>query len=511
MVCAVLPRIHLMANSAACALLSSVAVARAAGPIGNDGDPIATSEYAIDLSQGVVLGGSRATGLGGAYVAIGEGVSGNLYNPAAPAVRAAHSFQDTRVDLGFGAAFPAGVSEKDYFNSGSRTEVDAPRSDELSFVFLQVVGNLQDGPWGGGIAFDFQTYGLQRGDTAGGATEDELTARFVTTHLQLARRFGDLSFGIGSRLTGLTILRNRYPIFETTGSALELGAHYRPTDRQFRLGVGLHSQVDPSNSAGTGGEVVVTAEGDRIIPADPNDPATVDEALYVPARVSLPWGIAGGAAFQVGRPFNPDWDNPEKLVAELERYLRWREQERRRWRRTVLALGREQGRDVEALRAAIDAQINTERALDQERLRHAKQAVDAALRTRYAALSRRYLLVSAALHVTGPLQDAVGVESFLERTVHRAGLETTFSPRLGVESEVVPHWLTLRAGSYYEPTRFSSPDAAARLHGTFGTDLRLIRWKVFGLVHDDTFWRTTGSVDYAARYLSFGAGVGVWH
>jgi hypothetical protein len=510
MVCALLPTRRLLAIAAASAWLAGVGVAHAAGPIGNDGDPITTSDYAVDLSQGVVLGGSRATGLGGAYVAIGEGVSGNLYNPAAPAVRAAYSFQDTRFDLGFGAAFPAGVSEKDYFNSGSRTDVGAPRSNELAFVFLEVVGNLQDGPWGGAIAFDFQTYGLRRSETPGGATADELTARFTTTHLQLARRLGDFSFGIGSRLTGLTILRNREPIFDTTGSAVELGAHYRPTNQQFRVGFALHSQVDPSTGTGSD-EVVKTADGDQLIPADPDDPTTLDDALYIPARVTLPWEVAAGVAFQIGRPFNPEWDNPEALVVELERYLRWREQERRRWRRHVLALAREQGRDPEALGAAIDAQINAERALDQEQLRRARRTVDTALRTRYAALSRRYLLVSAAVHVTGPLEDAVGVESFLERTVHRAGLVPTYSPRLGLESEVIPRWLTLRAGSYYEPTRFSSPDAAARLHGTFGMDLRLIKWKVFGLVHEDTYWRATGSVDYAARYLSFGAGLGIWH
>ncbi len=499
----------LVALATACTWIASAGPALAAGPIGNNGDPITTSDYAVDLSQGVVLGGSRATGLGGAYVAIAEGVSGNLYNPAAPAVRAAYSFRDTRVDLGLGAALPTGIAEKDYFNSGRRTDVGAPRTDQLAFLFFEVVANLQDGPWGGAIAFDFQTYGLQRGNTATG-NDDELSARFATTHLQLARRFGDFSFGVGSRLTGLTILRNQEPIFDTTGSAIELGALYRPIHRPYRLGVALHSEVDPSTTT-SGDEIVTTAEGDRVIPSDPNDPTALDDALYIPARVTLPWEVAAGAAIQFGRPFNPEWDNPERLIAELRRYLRWREQERQRWRRHVLSLASGQDRDMEALAAALDAQINAERALDQEQLRQGKEQVDAALRARYRSLPRRYLLVSTALHVTGPLDDAVGVESFLERTVQRAGLEPTFSPRLGVESEVIPHWLALRAGTYYEPTRFSNLRAAARVHGTFGADLRLVRWKVFGLVHEGTAWRITGSVDYAARYLSFGAGLGIWH
>ena len=503
------PRRTLGVLSTAVVTLTHSAVALGAGPLGDDGDPIATSNYAVDMSQGVVLGGSRATGLGGAYVAIAEGVSGNLYNPAAPAVRAAYSFRDTRFDLGIGAAFPGGISEKDYFNRGRRTNVGAPQSDQLAFVFFEVVGNLQDGPWGGGVAFDFQTYGLQRSQ-APTAPQEELTARFATTHLQLARRLGDFAFGVGLRLTGLTILRDKEPIFDTTGSALELGAHYRPTDQQFRLGLALHSQVDPTTSTRSD-EVGVSPDGDIVIVADPDNPSSFDGALYIPHRVTLPWEIAAGAAIQFGRPFNPRWRNPARLIAELRRYLKWREQERLRWRQHELAIGAENGRDVESLREALDAQINAERALDRARLRRTQQQVEAALRARYQALSRRYLLVATSLHVTGPLVDAVGVESFLERTVQRSGGATTYSPRLGVESEVVPRWLVLRAGTYYEPTRFFGRDSAARVHGTFGADLKLLKWKVFGLVREGTFWRATGSVDYAARYLSFGAGLGIWH
>ena len=509
MACAWFPGRTVAALSTAAVVLAHGEVALGAGPLGDDGDPIATSNYAVDMSQGVVLGGSRATGLGGAYVAIAEGVSGNLYNPAAPAVRAAYSFRDTRLDLGIGAAFPGGVSDKDYFNSGSRTDVGAPRNDQFAFLFFEVVGNLQDGPWGGGLALDFQTYGLQR-SRATTTPEEELTARFVTTHLQLARRFGDFSFGIGSRLTGLTILRDKAPIFDTTGSALELGAHYRPTDRQFRLGLALHSQVDPTTSTRSD-EVIVSPDGDVVVLADPANPASLDGALYIPDRVTLPWEIAAGAAIQFGRPFNPRWRNPTRLLAELRRYMKWREQERLRWQRHELTLGVEEGRDVEALREALDAQIDAERALDRAHLRRAQQQVDAALRARYEALSRRFLLVTTAVHVTGPLANAVGVESFLERTVQRSGGATTYSPRLGVESEVVPHWLVLRTGTYCEPTRFSGRGSALRLHGTFGADLKLLKWKVFGLVHEGTFWRATGSIDYAARYLSFGAGLGIWH
>ena len=54
---------------------------RAAGPLGPDGSPVATSDFTIDVFGGPVLGGSRMTGLGGAYTAIAEGTDGNLQNP----------------------------------------------------------------------------------------------------------------------------------------------------------------------------------------------------------------------------------------------------------------------------------------------------------------------------------------------------------------------------------------------------------------------------------------------
>ncbi|MFO0570549.1 MAG: hypothetical protein U0263_33230 [Polyangiaceae bacterium] len=118
--------------------------------------------------------------------------------------------------------------------------------------------------------------------------------------------------------------------------------------------------------------------------------------------------------------------------------------------------------------------------------------------------------MSSSLLVTGPVKDAVGVESFIERRVQRSGQKATFTPRLGVESEVVPRWLKLRAGSYGEPTRFSSRGARARLHGTVGFEQKLFPWTVFGLFDDGTEWRLSGALDGARRYLSWGVSLGVW-
>ena len=106
-------------------------------------------------------------------------------------------------------------------------------------------------------------------------------------------------------------------------------------------------------------------------------------------------------------------------------------------------------------------------------------------------------------------KDAVGIESFLQRVVARSGERVSLSPRLGIETEFVPNWVRVRMGTYGEPTRFVT--SSNRLHGTFGFDVKLFPWSVFGLFEDGTEWRLSAAVDAAPRYLGWGAGIGVWH
>jgi len=85
------------------------------------------------------------------------------------------------------------------------------------------------------------------------------------------------------------------------------------------------------------------------------------------------------------------------------------------------------------------------------------------------------------------------------------------SPRLGLETEAVPDWVKVRAGTYGEPTRFSASKAAGRLHGTLGFDVKLFSWSVFGVFHESTSWRVGAVLDAAERYLSWGLTAGIWH
>jgi hypothetical protein len=126
-------------------------------------------------------------------------------------------------------------------------------------------------------------------------------------------------------------------------------------------------------------------------------------------------------------------------------------------------------------------------------------------------MARFYVLVTASVLLSGPVEDAVGVESFLRQEVDRSGESLTYTPRLGVETEAIPHWLKVRVGSYYEPTRFDNGLSDGRLHGTASLELKVLPWTVFGLFDDPTWWRVGAVIDGSTRFLSYGFTGGVWH
>ena len=506
------------AAALALAALTATAPARADGPLGSNGTLIRTSEYTVDLSHGLVLDGSRPTGLGGAYVAIAEGVDGMLQNPASPAHRLPYSFSDFDYDVGAGITFPTTVASGDYFNSGRSTTDFGTQAEREGFLFLNAAGLVQWGKWGLGAALDLQNYGLRRSqDPSVGSKQDRLYARFVVSHVQLARRLGGVILGGGLRLSTLSVIRQQAgasietELFSVTGTALEAGLLWRPTSLPLRLGASVHSAFTTEPARGSNS--IQSVSGDFIVP-DPDDPSNPDapNVFYLPQRLSQPWGIDLGAAVQLGpRPLNPPWVNPARVTARLRRYLAWRRLERRRRRDSELRRIKQRGGDVSAARAALDSQIAIEDELDAAQLEREAHRVVQGLRASYARLQRFYVLVAASVRITGPVPDGVGVESFLQQRVDRAGQRVTFSPRLGLESEVVPNWLRARAGTYVEPTRFSNPNAAARLHTTVGLDVRLFSWTVFSLLPQGTSFRAGGFVDAAPRYFGWGLSVGVWH
>jgi hypothetical protein len=110
--------------------------------------------------------------------------------------------------------------------------------------------------------------------------------------------------------------------------------------------------------------------------------------------------------------------------------------------------------------------------------------------------------------LVGPTDDGVGLESFLSQERQTSGASTTLGVRIGAEGEPIADWVKMRAGTYFEPSRFAS--AGYRVHATTGFDVRLFTWNLFGLVDDFTVL-FGASADVAERYLNVGVGLGLWH
>jgi hypothetical protein len=479
----------------ALSLALASAPARAQAP--NDA-LIRTNDYTIDLHQGPVLASNRSVGLAGAYVAIADGVDGNTQNPASPAVRVPYSYADVDYDLSAGLVFPGGLGRSgDFFNSGSRTRVVAGNN---LYVFLSGGFNLQVDRWGFGVTADLQQYSLRRPGDPATSRANELTAQIMQNHLLAGYAFDDdqLVVGIGARVVTLnvstraTLISSGVDVLNTNGGAVQVGFVWRPNGERVRLGAALRGAV----TAETSGKVLYRG--------------TADE-LHLPERATLPWDLSFGGAVQLGRrPLNPRWVSPRELLENRRRYLRWQERERQRRTRETLELARREGRPTEQLERILRADDAAEAHLDQAELARAERAVAVELRRRYAELPRFHVLLTSEMLLTGRVEDGVGIEGFLDRKLMRSGQQLSLSPRLATEIEPIAHWLQLRAGFYFEPTRFSANDEGGRSHGTLGFDAKVLPWDVFGTFPQGNWFRIGGSLDVARDYVSWGFALGVW-
>lgn len=444
--------------AATVASLGGVAVA-APDP---QGAKITSSRYTVDMFDGPVLSSSRVTGLAGAYVPLAYGVEGLVVNPAAPAVRSPTSWSHFDYDVSLGFTFPSALAATDFDNNGTAGFT------YQKFVFFTLGGLVQIGQWGFGANVDVRSYDLEQEAAPG----KPLSVRLLQSHASLARNFFDaqLVVGLGLRFAGLDLTTTEgsttTALFSMLGFAGEVGAVLAPRSWPVRLGFTARSPV-------SGG-------------VDPNSAAKPDAdgqlflaGKYLPERVSLPWQIELGAAFQLGRPINPAWVDPRQVS------------------------------DAEAGAAMVGQQAAEHGEPTDKKRWKQTEVVRRMLKARYDALPRRRLLVVAALRISGPVADAVGVESFLAQVVDRSGRRTTFTPHLGLEGEPLAHYLTLRIGSYLEPTRFDV-SAGPRLHGTAGFDVRVLTWDVFGLFDEGTGFRVGAFVDGARQYLGWGLSAGVW-
>ncbi|MGE3454255.1 MAG: hypothetical protein AB7O24_03995, partial [Kofleriaceae bacterium] len=89
----------------------------------------------------------------------------------------------------------------------------------------------------------------------------------------------------------------------------------------------------------------------------------------------------------------------------------------------------------------------------------------------------RSLTLAGDVVVTGPTTDGHSVEAFALQQLQRSGAKPVVSIRGGAEFEWLPGRLRVRAGSYWEPSRFERltgyRDTGGRIHATFGAEVRV--------------------------------------
>lgn len=467
--------------SAALAALAAAPSARA--------DPLTTNDYQIDLFQGPLLLPIRATSLGGAYAGYGEDIPGIVSNAAAPAVREAHAFRHVEVDFSGSFSIPLDLFENnDFDNSG---DIDADYSD---FVYATAGTMIQVGPLGMGVLGDVQTYSITS------ATGDETAVVVGRWHALLAASFfeGQLNLGGGVRAVSMGF----DPVGENfffAGAGPQFGVLLRPNTIPFRFGATLRLPVfaAPVGSSRPKGDGLATAGN-----------------LVLPDRVVQPWELELGIAVQVGsRPLNLPFIDPEHEDDWAESRVADARAERQRERERLLAAEQDPGKHL-ALAAELDRREADLASQEDAWLEREEERIIGRHDDAYAELPRQRLLVLMSLVTTGPTDRGVSFERFLAQNepgspgkiIGSSGAGANFSPRFGIEAEPIDNRLVIRAGSYYEPSRFGR---VGRQHFTFGSQLKLFTTDLFGLL-PELAYGIEASVDLAPRYESISATIAVF-
>ncbi len=247
------------------AAIAAIALGAAAAAAAGDEGPITSRDWSLDLYDGAVVGSARIVGMGGVQIAVAEGSAGALSNPAAAAARPATSTDVWDWDFHLDAL--SAVVASDFDNNGL---ADADRDDRrTSFGISGVYG-----AWGVAIVGGAAAVGLPTADGT-------LTATTSVGKVAVAFAPGDETWTFGAALRiGSLELEDESPMFELTGSGLEVGALYRPFGGDLRIGA--------IGSLPVTGRTVDTAT------CDPMD----CRGFILPARVAVPWQLGVGVAWR---------------------------------------------------------------------------------------------------------------------------------------------------------------------------------------------------------------------
>jgi hypothetical protein len=471
-----------------CALLGLSLLQLSAAAAQDSDSALRPREFNIDLVTGPIVGPNSTMALGGAYTALGFGIDAAALTPAAYATR---TLWDTNwFDFDITAGYSPGSFQASDFDNNGHIDVTYQ-----GYYALTGGGLLNFGEFGAGGLVRVQNYRI-------GA---RLNMALILANYGAAYAFldGQIVIAGAARSAFLTLdqfTENRSVAF-FSGTGPEIGVIIALEDTQYRLGFAVRSEVKAGETDNTG---------------------TAQE-FSLPGALILPAELQAGIAYQFGpRPLNRRWINPhetaDRLRAELEerRHVRIRAQAARERSDERLRRSLDTGPPIET------ADLEWEQPTDPEFWRlemirypveeqELERRIERAERDHWReleALSRTYLMLSLDALIIAPIDNGIGLYSFLGQKYEPSGRSTTLGIRFGAEGEPIPNRLKLRMGSYIEPSRFAA--GTPRVHGTMGADVKLFAWDVLGLI-DPVEWRIGAAVDVAARYLNWGVSFGVWH
>ncbi len=241
-------------------------------------DPIVDREYAIELYEGVAIGDSALTGMGGAGAARVNGSAGALINAAAPAIRRVTDNDSWSWD--YHLDFLTGRFSTDYDNNGQ--VASAAEGSQLVTAGLA----LRFGKWAGAFTATVQSSPID------GSEMPRLIASTVRSKLVFARWIerADLSIGAGLQTVAFQLgAENEQPLFDLTGAGLVVGATWLPRGENYRAAVALESRII-SSQVGSG-----TCDP-NMCSADPGDP---NSTVYIlPNEVESPGRTIVGMAYR---------------------------------------------------------------------------------------------------------------------------------------------------------------------------------------------------------------------
>lgn len=451
-------------------------------------------------------------GLAGATTAVAEAVEGVYNNAAAPAVRESHSLSWFEWEPSAGIALPGAYGGTDFNNRGEkglRRERGRTVETTDNFLYLQAGIWMQFGNLGINATADVLRY-----DVAS-PQPDTPSVALSLTRINLVGAYSflgnQLCVGLGARAAYVSldeVNKDNGALIAMLGAAPVLGVIVKPDELPWRIGATARAAVEAGVL-----DVGSVVQERRTVNGQTENIRSAS-AFVLPDRVTQPWELEAGVAYQLGpRPLNPAWIDPHEHEDQLEKQIAKARQERAAMQRAeIAAMPASTSQDIvarEVRLARISAEEDDLRQEEEVSLRDAKERLQEERRARFLNWPRERVLILASVLMTGPSDQAVALEGFINQEREIVGRRVSVAPRFAVETEVVPNWIKFRAGVYVEPSRFV--DGTARQHFTFGSDLKLFHWDVLGILAQSQIWRLSAFVDIAPRYQNFGLSIGIWH